>query len=112
MKGITNKFMIKNGISPEYIGSPLYINTGRSCILVFDNNICVGVVWKHYENRKSDANGQAEIRFFERYRNAYGLWHRMFVNGQRLSYIQLQSELSGNNEYIYWGDIRNNKNSF
>lgn len=103
MKGSINKFVIRNGISPEYIGSPVHINAGDSCILVFDDNMCVGVVWKHYDGKNSEALGQAEIRFFERYRNSYGLWHRMFINEQRLSYARLQIELSKMNEYVYWG---------
>ncbi|MCI8612900.1 MAG: hypothetical protein HFE48_04280 [Clostridia bacterium] len=106
MKGSTNKFIIKNGVCPQYIGAPLHINVGALRILVFDKNACVGVVWKHFENRYSEANGQAEIRFFERYRESYGLWHRMFVNEQRISYDRLQSALNESNEYIYWAKIK------
>lgn len=63
MKGTVNKFIIKNGISPETIESPLHIYAGERCILVVDDNSCVGIVWEHYEKRKAKANGQAEIRF-------------------------------------------------
>ena len=106
MKGTLNKFTIKNGVSPYYIGAPLHIRAGSPCILVFDNDTCVGIVWEHRENRYSLANGQAEIRFFERYRNRYNLWHRMFVNEQRLSYRRLQTELNKLSEYIYLGNIK------
>lgn len=44
MKGSTNKFIIKNGVCPQYIGAPLHINVGALRILVFDKNACVGVV--------------------------------------------------------------------
>lgn len=99
-------FIIKYGNSPETIRPLLHINNGDKCILVFDNKVCVGVVWEHYDSKNSEAMGQAEIRFFERYRNSYGLWHRMFVNEQRISYDRLQSALNESNEYIYWAKIK------
>ena len=74
--------------------------------MVFDDNFCVGIVWQHYEKRYSESNGQAEIRFFDRYKNKYNVWHRMFVNGQRLLYRQLEKELTNKEEYIYYGEIR------
>lgn len=103
---IGRKFVIKMGICPEYISSPLNFNVGKDCVLVFDDNICVGVVWEHYDGKNSDAIGQAEIRFFEKYRKYYGLWHRMFINKQRLSYNRLQYELTKTNEFIYYGQIK------
>lgn len=106
VKGTLNKFIIKNGRNPERIGALLHLNIGDQCVLVFENDTCVGVVWEHQEKRAVDANGQAEIRFFEKYKNSYGLWHRMF-NGQRIKYIQLKSRLEKDGEYIYYGKIKN-----
>lgn len=103
------RFSIKNGLSPEFVGAPLHVNAGKPCILVFDNNACVGIVWEHYENRKSDANGQAEIRFFDRYSNAYGFWHRMFIGKKRITYKSLQTELDDKNEYVYYAKIKQQK---
>ncbi len=100
-----NEFIIKYGNSPKSINQ-IKIQAGSPCILVFNNDLCVGVVWSHYESRGSEANGQAEIRFFENYRNRYGLWHRMFVNEQRLSFKRLQNELFNNSEFSYCANLR------
>lgn len=101
-----HKFTIKNGNSPETVGYPVKISSGDHCMLVFDDKECVEVVWKHYDSKNSEAIGQAEIRFFDKYRNEYGLWHRMFVNDQRLMYDCLQNEVNSKNEYIYFGKIK------
>jgi len=106
LKRTTCKFILKNGTSPKTIMAPLFINMGDCCILVFDDKKCVGIVWEHFENRKSEANGQAEIRFFDGLREMYGVWHRIFVNEERISYKFLKSELEKKDEYVYIAKIR------
>lgn len=105
------KFTIKNGLSPESIDSPLYVRAGDQCMLVFDKIACVGIIWEHYEKRKAAANGQAEIRFFDRYKNRYNVWHRMFVNRQRICYNALKEELQRKNEYVYFCKIKGKNNA-
>lgn len=53
----------------------------------------IGVVWKHYHKKGELAEGQAEIRFFDNLKSKYGTWRRVFVNGQRIMYDKLESEL-------------------
>ena len=107
MKGTVNTFTLKAGFCPVRIGAVLHFEKETPCILVFNNKgICVGVVWEHREKRKSLANGQAEIRFFERFENEYGLWHRMFIDKQRLSYSSLMTTLEKSGEYVYSNQIK------
>ena len=53
----------------------------------------IGVVWKHYHKKGELAEGQAEIRFLDNLKSKYGTWRRVFVNGQRIMYDKLESEL-------------------
>jgi hypothetical protein len=110
MKGVENKFVIKKGIVPEslYWGGKLLIHQGEQYPIVYDiYNKCVGVVLEHF-NHERNANGQAEICFFDSYFSDYGKWHRMFYDGhrggERIKYEQLQTDLK-NGEYTYIGYI-------
>ncbi|MDE6058580.1 MAG: hypothetical protein K2G44_00855 [Clostridia bacterium] len=104
---LIHEFIIKNGISPEDVEAPLSVRAGERCMLVFENNVCVGVIWKHSDTKNSEANGQAEIRFFNSYKDTYRVWHRMFTReGQRITYDRLEAELQTKDEYIYFGKIK------
>ena len=95
MKGRINQFIFKMGNAPFTITemSKTFIKN-EPCILVYDNSNCVGMIFEHYESRKVAANGQAEIRFFDAFHNEYGKWHRIFINGQRLSYYSLWNKFN------------------
>ena len=72
MKGEENNFIIKLGKVPErIIAVGYYIDQGEQYPLVFGNNDeCVGVVLEHY-NHEKQANGQAEILFYDKYYDKY-----------------------------------------
>ena len=54
------------------------------------NNTRVGVVWSHKQKKGELAEGQAEIRFFDEYKNIYNTWRRVFINYQRLDFSRLE----------------------
>lgn len=105
MSGNIRRFTIVDGDSPERVRD-IKVETGSSQMLVYDGDDCVGVVWKHYDSKHSKAIGQAEIRFFPRYEQQYGVWHRMFSDGYRLQYDGLRNCLDKNGNYTYFGKIR------
>jgi hypothetical protein len=77
--------------------------------MVSDNdNNCVGVVWEHNSHDKN-ANGQAEVCFYDSHFNDYGKWHRMFYGGhrggKRIPFKEIQTTLIGQDEYKYIGYI-------
>lgn len=98
---------IKNGVSPKRIGA-IHINMGEECMLVYDKETCIGIVWEHQDSHLNVPSiKQAEIRFFEEYRDYYGLWHRMFsLERQRVMYNDLRLALRQNNEYRYYAELR------
>lgn len=107
MKGRNNRFVFKRGFSPITIREmtkTFYVND--PCILVYDNNNCVGIIFEHYESRPALANGQAEIRFFDSFNDTYGRWHRVFINGQRTSYKALLNTLNIKQYIEYTGYIK------
>ena len=107
MKGKINNLTLKYGISPvsiQEMSQTIYKND--SCILVYDENNCVGMVFEHYESRKASANGQAEIRFFDKFKNEYRTWHRIFINGQRVSYASLADKLNFIQSIEYYCHIK------
>ena len=94
MKGRDNRFVFKMGNCPITIREMkqiFYVN--EPCVLVYDNNNCVGIIFEHYESRDAVANGQAEIRFFDGFEKYYGTWHRIRINGQKLTYNTLINNL-------------------
>lgn len=110
MKGEENIFIIKMGIVPERINTVGYfIDKGEQHPLVLRNkDECVGVVLEHY-NHEEQANGQAEICFYDRYNDEYNKWHRMFYGGhrggKRIDYEDLLSYLARDDKYKYTGYI-------
>lgn len=106
MNATTVNFTFKKGTSPESKSDirELRVYEGMQYILVFDENgRCVGVVFSHDE-KDAPVHGQAEIGFFEKYRQEYGQWHRIFVghNGkERLKFAQLEKLLDAEEEYHY-----------
>ena len=53
----------------------------------------VGVVWNYMRDRGDLAEGQAEIRFFDEFKSKYNTWRRIFINHQRLSFIELEDKI-------------------
>lgn len=94
------------GAIPEYLPQ-IHINRGNACLWVFVDSICVGAIWKYRDSKNSKANGQAEIKFFDKYKSSYNTWHRMFDNGERIWYDNLYTRVEQNGEYIYYGKIIN-----
>ncbi|MBD5583565.1 MAG: hypothetical protein HDQ88_00560 [Clostridia bacterium] len=107
MKGRINQFIFKKGVSPVTITemTKTFLKN-ENCILVYDNNNCVGIIFEHYESRNARANGQAEIRFWDRFNNEYGKWHRIFINGQRISFNYLMNNLNNLHSIEYSGLIK------
>lgn len=110
MKGELNSFEIKKGFAPSRYNH-IKINAGEECLLVYDNRgRNVGIVWEHFENRPSAANGQAEIYFFPQYNNEFGSWHRMFVSGyqggERIKYKEFERRIAEYGSYKYSGYIK------
>ncbi len=99
-------FIIKKGISPQAVKGirELKVYAGMEYVMVYDvNDRCVGVVFEHSEPGKP-AHGQAEIRFFDQYKNEYKTWHRMFVDGRRndrIFYIELEREIARKGLFEY-----------
>ncbi len=113
MKGTVNNFIIRKGISPqnEFGIREMKVHEGREYCMVYDcYQRCVGVVFKHNENRLVGANGQAEICFFDKYYSELGKWHRMFYGGyqggERIRYDDLLEEIEKTGKYSYSGYIR------
>lgn len=113
MKGTLNNFIISKGISPqnEFGIREIKVYEGREYLMVYDcYDRCVGVVYKHNENRQVSANGQAEICFFDKYYNELGKWHRMFYGGyqggERIRYDDLLEEIEKKGVFSYSGYIR------
>lgn len=112
MRGEENNFIIKMGIVPERINIVGYfIDKGEQHPLVYGINcVCVGVVVEH-NNHEKQANGQAEICFYDKYYNEYNKWHRMYYgghrNGKRINYLEILSKLTSNGQYRYTGYIMN-----
>jgi len=98
-----NEFIFRIGTSPEKVSAMgQKVHEGMRHTVVYDkNDRCVGVIFQHHEARDSSANGQAEIRFFDRYREEYNTWHRIVVNGTKLLYKELQDILEKQGEYRY-----------
>ena len=53
----------------------------------------VGVVWSHRHKAGEQSAGQAEIRFFDEYKDIYHTWRLVFVNGTRFSFTTLEQTL-------------------
>ena len=113
MKGVYNNFTIKMGESPylEKAIRELKVYKGGIYPLVYDNDVCVGVVFEHNEtSRYSPANGQAEICFFDDFTEEYGKWHRMFIfdskSKERILYSDFIKDLTLNNIYYYKAKIK------
>jgi hypothetical protein len=67
---------------------------GTSGYVVCDlSDLEVGVVWKYERNRGDLAEEQAEIRFFDEFKSKYNTWRRIFINHQRLSFIELEDKI-------------------
>lgn len=58
-------------------------------VLNLENDL-VGVVWSHKHKKGELAEGQAEIRFNDRYVTQYHTWRRVFVNYQRMPFDVLE----------------------
>ncbi len=100
-KKINCTFTIKYGIVPKN-ADRVKIYQGTYDLLIYNNNDeCVGVVWEHLDKRCLDADKQAEIYFYEEFKNNYGTWHRMNNEKQRIMYEQLKKEIEDNNDYRY-----------
>ena len=103
-------FVFKRGTSSENKSDirELKVYRGNQYILVFDRNSrCVGVVFSHDE-KDAPVHGQAEIGFFENFRDEFGQWHRIFVgtNGKdRLKYVELEKILANDGEYHYTANL-------
>jgi hypothetical protein len=111
MKGAENNFVIKMGAAPESYNfkNKLLIYKGEQYPMVYDaENKCVGVVWEH-DSHETQANGQAEICFYDSYFSEYGKWHRMFYSGhrggKRIIFEKFLEELMELGEYPYIGYI-------
>ena len=112
-KGTVNNFIVRYAVSPQNENGirEMNVRAGEKYLMVYDAGCnCVGVVFKHFENRPVPANGQAEICFFNQYYNSYGRWHRMFYgghqSGERIKYSDLVKEVASKGEYRYAGYIR------
>lgn len=106
--GSEKVFTFKRGVSPESTNKTRECKIYAGCeyiIATDEKNRCVGVVFEHLTGKPSQADGQAEICFFDKYYNEYGSWHRIFINGQRLPYNKLQSILDKQCELKYIGAI-------
>ncbi len=112
-RGRVNSFKVRWESSPQNESGirEMKVFAGREYLMVFDEkDNCVGVVFEHFENRGSPANGQAEICFFDQYYLQYGRWHRMFVSGyqgsERIKYTSLESQVNEEGFYQYKGYIK------
>lgn len=108
VKGTINNFIVKKGISPQDERAIREIKVYKGCeyLLAYDAiDRCVGVVFKHNENRRVAVNGQAEICFFDRYYDELGKWHRMFYGGhrrgERILFDDLEREVEREGSVFY-----------
>lgn len=69
-----------------YEGTPGYV----VCDLA---GLEVGVVWSHWQKPGQLSEGQAEIRFFDEFKFIYNTWRLVFINHQRLSFIELEDKI-------------------
>ena len=58
----------------------------------------VGVVWSHYQKKGQLSEGQAEIRFLDKYKNEYHKWRLVFQNGWRMPFDKLESMIKDKEE--------------
>lgn len=101
--------MVKFGVSKETIHE-IKINKGDSCLVVYNNNgKNVGIVWEYVRSKPIISKHQAEIRFFDEFRNEYGMWHKMYNYTGRILYGTITNYLQSNNEYHYVAEIKDYK---
>lgn len=66
----------------------------------------VGIVWKHKHKKGELAEGQAEIRFYDQFREKYGTWRRIFINNERVMFDNLERLIKQNDSYLITIDPR------
>lgn len=84
-----NTFVFKNtkGFNRGVYGYETYDKSGRK----------VGITYKH--KQRAVASGQAEISFFEEYKDEFGEWRLVFIDGDRLPYEKLSKILEKNDAF-------------
>ena len=84
-----NTFVFKNkiGFNRGVYGYETYDKSGRK----------VGITYKH--KQRAVAFGQAEISFFEEYKDEFGEWRLVFIDGDRLPYEKLSKILEKNDTF-------------
>ena len=77
--------------------------------LVYDeagNNI--GIAFMSDDKRKNQY-GSTDIVFYAKYKNQYGVWRNIKINGQYLPYEKLEQILKAQNEFVITTDARHRK---
>jgi len=59
----------------------------------------VGIVWKHKHKKGELSEGQAEIRFYDQFREKFGTWRRVFINNERIMFDHLEKFIKDNDSY-------------
>lgn len=116
MKGIVDKelkIIIKNQIANynRNTDSLLYGNSSvtryrKNGFLAYDENKNnIGLIFMS-DDKRVNRFGNAEILFFNKFENEFGVWRIIKIKGSYLPFKKLEKFLQTNNEYICITDTR------
>ncbi len=80
------------------INKQTYYDNREGYLIFDDEDRNVGIVFMS-DVKGQVAYGHAEIRFFDGYRREFGVWRRIFINGDRLPFTRLQNILEKDGRY-------------